>query len=54
MRKQLTEAQIEHIVEKQIDMLDKQFTEGTISQDEYVSETIALDKWASEQYKQLS
>ena len=46
----LTEAQIELIVERQIDKLDKQLMQGKITQEEYDREVLIVDKWASQQY----
>ena len=46
----LTESQIEIIVERQIDKLDKQLMQGKITQEEYDREVVIVDKWASQQY----
>lgn len=46
----LTETQIELIVERQIDKLDKQLMQGKITQEEYDREVLIVDKWASQQY----
>ena len=50
----LSEQQVEAIVEKQMDRLDKQFMSGKLSQQEYDREVAALDKWASQQVQLLT
>ncbi len=48
----LTEAQIEIMVEKAIDKLDKRFIKGEINQNEYDKEICIIDKWATQQLKE--
>jgi hypothetical protein len=48
----LNESQIESMVEKAIDKLDKKFLNGEISQTEYDQEINIIDKWAIQQLKE--
>jgi hypothetical protein len=48
----LNESQIELMVEKAIDKLDKRFLMGEISQTEYDQEIYIIDKWAIQQLKE--
>jgi hypothetical protein len=50
----LTEHMIERIVERKMDRLDEQFLSGKLTQKEYDREMVALDKWASQQYKEIT
>lgn len=45
----LSEEQIESIVEKRINKLDKKLMQGHITQQEYDHEVMILDKWSSQQ-----
>jgi hypothetical protein len=45
----LTETQIEIMVEKAIDKLDKRFLNGELNQMEYDQEIHIIDKWAIQQ-----
>ena len=47
----LTERQIERIVEREMDKLDRQFMNGKLSREQYEYEVFILDKWASQQYE---
>lgn len=49
----LTEQQIENIVEKTMDALDKKLMSHKLTQSEYEQEIHILDKWAIQQYKHL-
>ena len=46
----LTEDQIERMVERQIDRLDRHLLTNQISQEQYDRDIVSLDKWASQQY----
>ncbi len=48
----LTETQIEIMVEKAIDKLDKRFLNGELNQMEYDQEIHIIDKWATQQLKE--
>jgi hypothetical protein len=50
MTKVLNENQIEAIVERRMDSLDRQLMAGECSQDEYDHAADILSKWADEQY----
>ena len=47
----MTENQIELLVERAIDKLDKQLMQGKITQAEYDYEVSIIDKWAEQQYQ---
>jgi len=47
----MTETEIEIIVERAIDRLDKKFMSGNLTQSEYDHEIMILDKWSSQQYE---
>jgi len=47
----LNKTQIEDIVEREIDKLDKKFMSGKLTQSEYDHEIMILDKWSSQQYE---
>jgi flavorubredoxin len=49
----LTEEQIEYIVEKHIDELDHRLMHNDLSQEEYDQAVVIIDKWASQQLKAL-
>lgn len=49
----LSENQIETLVERQIDKLDKNLLSGALTQSEYDHEIMIVDKWASQQYDHL-
>ena len=49
----MTEDQIEVAVERRIDRLDDMLMRGEIDQKKYDREIIIVDKWASQQYKNL-
>jgi hypothetical protein len=53
METRLTEDQIERIVERETDRLDKALMKGVLTQEEYDREIIVLDKWASQQYRDI-
>ena len=42
----MTEDQIERIVERQMDKLDRQYTKGMLTEQEYNQEVIELYQWA--------
>jgi hypothetical protein len=46
---QLTEEQVESIVERHMDKLDKQLMSGKLTQQEYDHEVMVMDKWACQQ-----
>lgn len=47
----LTEEQIERMVERQIDRLDRHLLSNQITQEQYDRDIMALDTWASQQYE---
>lgn len=47
----LTEEQIERMVERQIDRLDRHLLSNQITQEQYDRDIVSLDKWASQQYE---
>lgn len=47
----MTEDQIERIVEREMDKLDRQLTKGIITNEEYEDEVNELDNWARDVYK---
>lgn len=47
----LTEEQIERMVERQIERLDRHLLSNQITQEQYDRDIVALDKWASQQYQ---
>lgn len=47
----MTEDQIERIVEREMDKLDRQLTKGMITNEEYEDEVNELDNWARDAYK---
>ncbi len=47
----MTEDQIERKVERAIDVLDRLFLAGKVSQEAYDAEIVAWDKWADQQYR---
>ena len=47
----MSEDIIEDIVEKRMDVLDKKFMRGDISQDDYDLEVIRLARWAQQEYE---
>lgn len=47
----LTEEQIERMVERQIDRLDRHLLSNQITQEQYDRDIVALDKWSSQQYE---
>jgi hypothetical protein len=47
----LSEEQIESLVEKRMNKLDKKLMQGHIHQSEYDHEVMILDKWAEQQYQ---
>ena len=48
----MTEEQIEHIAEREMDILDLDLLNGNITQEEYDSQVRDLELWCREQYKQ--
>ena len=48
----MTEDQIERIAERQMDKLDRMFTKGIITREEYEAEVDELDSWCQDQYRQ--
>lgn len=44
----MTEDQIERIVERTMDNLDRQLTKGFMTQEQYDEEVSELDKWATD------
>jgi ATP-dependent Clp protease ATP-binding subunit ClpA len=49
----LTEDEIERIVEKHIEALDHRLMNNDMTQQEYEQAVIIVDKWASQQYRNL-
>jgi len=49
----MTEDQIEAAVERRVDRLDTLLMKGEIDQKQYDREIIAVDRWASQHYKNL-
>ena len=49
----MTEDQIERVIEKNIDKLDKALMRGKITEDEYDREIIRLERWGEQQQKYL-
>ena len=49
----LTEDEIEHIVEKRMDELDHRLMNNDLSQLEYEQAVIIIERWASQQYRNL-
>lgn len=49
----MNEDQIERQVEWAMDRLDKRLLDGTLSQEDYDREVVALDEWASQQMAAL-
>jgi uncharacterized membrane protein len=49
----LTEEQIERSCERAMNMLNEQLMNGSMSQEQYNIEVIALDDWAEEEYKKI-
>jgi hypothetical protein len=47
----MTADQIERRVERRMDLLDRHFLAGRLTQAEYDSEVKALNKWAEKQYE---
>ena len=47
----LSEDQIERIVERTIDRLDRHLLSNQITQEQYDRDIVSLDRWASEQYQ---
>ena len=54
MNKALTEDQIEHIVEQEMNRLDNRLMNGTLSQVDYERAVHDLDEWANTQTISLS
>ena len=52
MTKLTSEEAIERIVERSMNILDKQLMTNSISQDEYDEEVKALDEWARDAYRE--
>lgn len=50
----LTEDQIERRVERVMDTLDYRLLNGELSQSDYDREVSILDKWAQQQYDELT
>jgi len=50
----MAEDQIELIVERTMDKLDRQLTDGKLSQTEYDLEVSRLETWAQQQYKAVA
>lgn len=49
----LTEDEIEYIVEKRIDELDRKLLNDDIIESEYDQAIIDIERWASQQYRNL-
>ncbi len=49
----LTEDEIERIVEKHIEALDRRLMNNDMTQQEYEEAVVIVDKWASQQYRNL-
>ena len=49
----LTEEEIERIVEKHINALDHRLMNNDMTQKEYEEAVVIVDKWASQQYRNL-
>lgn len=54
MSNALTEDQIEHVVEQEMNRLDKRLMNGTLSQVDYERAVHDLDEWANTQLINLS
>lgn len=50
----LSENDIEFIVEKTTDKLDRQLMDGKLSQEEYDLEMNKLDMWAEQQFNKIA
>lgn len=48
----MTEDQIDRIVERQMDELDRQYTKGMLTEQEYTQEVIELHRWARDEERQ--
>ena len=48
----MTEDQIERIAEREMDKLDRMFSKGIISREEYEAEVDELDAWCQDQHRQ--
>ena len=48
----MTEDQIERIVERAMDKLDRMLTKGILTNEEYEAEIQELDNWARDEYRQ--
>lgn len=48
----MTEDQIERVVERQMDKLDRMLTKGILTNEEYEDEVRELDNWANDAYRQ--
>jgi hypothetical protein len=48
----MTEDQIDRIVERQMDELDRQYTKGMLTEEEYTQEVIELHRWARDEERQ--
>jgi len=46
-----SEDQIERIVERQMDNLDRMYTKGMITEQEYNTEVIELERWARDELR---
>jgi Ni,Fe-hydrogenase III large subunit len=47
----MTEAEIERVVEREMNRLDRELLSGSITQEEYDHEVVQLEKWATEEYR---
>lgn len=47
----MTEEQIERIAEREMNRLDKELLNGSITQEEYNQEVRELDHWIKEEYR---
>ena len=50
----MTEDQIERICEKRMDELDFEYKNGFITEEVYHEEVRRLDRWAQEEYREIS
>ncbi len=46
-----TEDQIERIAERQMDNLDRQYTKGMLTNEEYNQEILELDRWVRDELR---
>ena len=52
--KTMTEEQIERTAEREMNRLDRELMSNALTQEQYDIEVSLLDKWAQQQYKEMS